>query len=73
MKKFYLSFYVANMVPNLNNLNISKNLDSPTDYFTSKTSRVGRFILEEDKYSSVMMDIIKGTYQRNDWYLNVFS
>ena len=55
------------MVPNLNNLNISKTLEMEVPI------PVEIFILEEDKYSSVMMDIIKGTYERNDWYLNVFS
>lgn len=57
------------MVPNLENM-ISEN---KSDIFTSKTFRVGRFILEDDKYTSVMMDIIKGDYERNDWYFNVFS
>ena len=55
------------MVPNLENMdNKNKN-----DIFTSKTLRIGRFILEEDKYTSVMMDIIKAEYERNDWYLNI--
>ena len=56
------------MVPNLNNLKEENNY-----FFTSKTSRIGRFIFEDDKYTSIMMDLIKGTYERNDWYLNVFS
>jgi len=57
------------MVPNLENMNNS----NKNDIFTSKTFRVGRFILEDDKYTSVMMDIVKGDYERNDWYFNVFS
>ena len=56
------------MVPNLNNLKEENN-----HFFTSKTSRIGRFIFEDDKYTTIMMDLIKGTYERNDWYLNVFS
>jgi len=50
------------MVPNLENMNS----DNISNIFTSKTFRVGRFILEDDKYTSVMMDIIKGDYERND-------
>ena len=48
------------------------NNSNKNDIFTSKTFRVGRFIFENDKYTSVMMDIIKGDYERNDWYFNVF-
>ncbi len=57
------------MVPNLENMN-NRNKN---DILTSKTFRVGRFILENEKYTSVMMDIVKGDYERNDWYFNVFS
>jgi len=46
------------MVPSLDNMNS----DNKSNIFTSKNFRIGHFIFEDDKYTTVYIDIIKGDY-----------